>query len=119
MARRGGRAKNAWHMPEEYREKIAKSQILRRLIMHAEGTVEMSPSQVTAAIALLRKCIPDLMAVDISAKHEVVHKISRVPLTREEWAEKYAALPAQTPSTIDVTPHHAINGNGSGNGSAH
>ena len=58
---------------ERHRERLRQSNILTRLIMHVEGTlkdhrgqpIEMSPSQVTAAIALLKKFLPDLQAVSI------------------------------------------------------
>lgn len=49
-------------MGEEHRTKIANSKILNRLIAHAEGDEDMSQSQVTAALALLKKIMPDLSA---------------------------------------------------------
>jgi len=50
-------------LSQSHRDKIANSNILSYLISHAEGSREMSPTQVTAAIALLKKCLPDLQAV--------------------------------------------------------
>lgn len=47
-------------MDDSHRTKIANSQILNRLIGHVEGKVELSSTQVTAGIALLRKVMPDL-----------------------------------------------------------
>lgn len=47
-------------MGQEHRAKIANSKILNRLIAHAEGDEEMSQSQVTAGLALLKKIMPDL-----------------------------------------------------------
>jgi hypothetical protein len=66
-------------LTDEHRTKIANSKILNRLIGHAEGTEEMSATQVTAALGLLKKALPDLQAVTISGdqdnplqhKHEV------------------------------------------------
>lgn len=59
-----GPAKGTVRLTNMHREKIAKSQILQRLIGHAEGSLpadqEMSQSQVTAAIALLKKVLPDM-----------------------------------------------------------
>ena len=52
-------------MPEEHRHKIANSNILNRLIRHAEGDEDMSQSQVTAALALLKKVMPDLSSQTI------------------------------------------------------
>lgn len=48
---------------EEARSKIKTTQIVNRLTNHVLGTVDMSPSQVTAALGLLKKSIPDLAAV--------------------------------------------------------
>jgi hypothetical protein len=53
-------------MGAEHRTKIANSKILNRLIEHAEGKVEMTPTQVTAALGLLKKAMPDLSAVQLS-----------------------------------------------------
>ena len=47
----------------EAREKIRTTQIVKRLQGHIDGDIEMVPSQVTAALGLLRKSIPDLAAV--------------------------------------------------------
>lgn len=65
MAGQRGRAAG-FKMPEEHRLKIANSNILRALIEHACGEREMSPSQVTAGLGLLKKVMPDLQAVSHS-----------------------------------------------------
>lgn len=52
-------------MGHEHRAKIANSKILNRLIAHAEGVEEMRQSEVTAALALLKKIMPDLSAQTI------------------------------------------------------
>lgn len=52
-------------MTEEHRTKIANSQILKRLIEHVEEDKDMSATQVTAGLALLKKVLPDLSAVTI------------------------------------------------------
>lgn len=49
-------------MTEAHRSKISNSQILNRLIGHVQGEVELTSTQVTAGIALLRKVLPDLAA---------------------------------------------------------
>jgi hypothetical protein len=62
-----GRGRMAgFRMSEEHRAKIQKSNVLNALIEHAEGKREMSPSQVTAGLGLLKKCLPDLQSVEIS-----------------------------------------------------
>jgi len=54
-------------MTQEHRDKIAKSNILSTLIKHVEGKQDMSSTQVTAGLGLLRKCLPDLQAVELSS----------------------------------------------------
>lgn len=51
---------------EMIREKIRASQILNVLEEHILEGKEMSKSQVSAALGLLRKCVPDLTATTIS-----------------------------------------------------
>lgn len=56
-----GPAKGSIRLTQQHRDKIAKSKILSRLIKHAEGDEpNMGQSEVTAAIALLKKVLPDL-----------------------------------------------------------
>lgn len=49
-------------MSNEHRVKIQNSNILNALIEHVEGAREMSATQVSAGVALLRKILPDLAA---------------------------------------------------------
>lgn len=51
-------------MSEAHRVKIQKSNILTALIGHAEGKREMSATQVSAGLGLLKKCLPDLSAIE-------------------------------------------------------
>ena len=60
-----------FRMSEEHRVKIKNSNILNALIEHVEGNREMSATQVSAGVALLRKVLPDLSAVDHSGEVEV------------------------------------------------
>lgn len=59
--------KQLWH-PDAVREKIQASQLVNRLTAHVNGTVELTATQVTAALGLLRKCVPDLAAVQHSGE---------------------------------------------------
>ena len=54
-------------MDDSHRTKIQNSKILSRLISHVEGTADMSQTQVTAGVALLRKIMPDLSSIDMTA----------------------------------------------------
>ena len=48
---------------EDVRAKIQTSQLVNRLTDHVFGRVELSASQVTAAMGLIKKVLPDLAAV--------------------------------------------------------
>lgn len=52
----------AYQMTSAHRDKIKNSNILNALIEHAEGRREMSSSQVSAGLGLLKKIMPDLAA---------------------------------------------------------
>ena len=45
---------------DEVRERIRASQLINRLENHVFGEVDMTSTQVTAALGLLKKCVPDL-----------------------------------------------------------
>lgn len=64
-------------MGAEHRTKIANSKILKHLIEHVEGTREMSSSQVTAGLGLLKKVMPDMtenMITGMGEGGEVIFK---------------------------------------------
>ena len=75
---------------EETRAKIQTSQLINRLTDHVLGNVEMKPTQVTAALGLLKKSIPDLSSADNTT--EVVHRfVARVPnkaTDSETWQQQ-------------------------------
>jgi hypothetical protein len=49
-------------MSSDHRVKIQNSNILNALIEHVEGKREMSATQVSAGLGLLKKVLPDLAA---------------------------------------------------------
>lgn len=51
-------------MSDEHRVKIKNSNILNALIEHVEGKRDMSATQVSAGIALLKKVLPDLQSLE-------------------------------------------------------
>lgn len=55
--------RNRMWTPEIVRERIRTSMIALRLTDHVLGKIEMSATQVSAALGLLRKTLPDLQAV--------------------------------------------------------
>lgn len=54
-----------YQMGSHHRDKIKNSNILNALVEHVEGNREMSGSQVTAGLGLLKKIMPDLQAVTL------------------------------------------------------
>ena len=52
-------------MSEEHRVKIQNSNILNALIEHVVGDREMSSTQVSAGLGLLRKIMPDLATTTV------------------------------------------------------
>ena len=52
------------------REKIRGSQLINVLTNHALGTQEMGSTQVTAALGLLKKVVPDLAATQHSGDQD-------------------------------------------------
>ena len=68
MTERG--RKPGFTMSNEHRVKIQNSNILNALIEHAEGRREMSSSQVTAGLGLLKKAMPDLQAMTLAGDPE-------------------------------------------------
>ncbi len=53
---------------EAVRARIRAGGIVKRLENHVLGRVEMTSSQVTAALGLLRKSVPDLSAIEHTGK---------------------------------------------------
>ncbi len=82
MAERGRQP--GFRMSPEHRDKIKKSNILNALIEHVEGKREMSATQVTAGLGLLKKCLPDLQSVELTgdpdAPISMVTRIELVPV---------------------------------------
>lgn len=79
-------------MSDEHRVKIQNSNILNALIEHVNGKRDMSATQVSAGVALLRKVLPDLSAAE--NKTEVVHRyVARLPSkasSTDEWQKQHA-----------------------------
>jgi len=61
-------------MSHEHRSKIQNSQILNALIEHAEGRRDMSASQVSAGLGLLKKVMPDLSQMQMDASVTTSHE---------------------------------------------
>jgi hypothetical protein len=59
--------KRLYH-PDEVREKIKTSQFINRLTSFINGDIDLSPHQVTAALGLIKKTLPDLQAIESTLK---------------------------------------------------
>jgi len=53
---------------DEIREKIRASQLVNALENHVLGKRKMASTQVTAALGLLKKCVPDLSRSEVTGK---------------------------------------------------
>ena len=63
-------------MSNAHRVKIQNSNVLKVLIEHAVGNREMSATQVTAGLGLLRKVMPDLQPVSAENPESSAIKIN-------------------------------------------
>jgi hypothetical protein len=59
-------------MPERVRERIRTGVLVTRLTQHVEGKVDMRQTQVTAALGLLKKVLPDLSSTDLTSGGEAL-----------------------------------------------
>jgi len=73
--------KQLWH-PDEVRQKIQASQLINRLMKHVNSDKPiMDSSQVTAAVKLLGKVLPDLSATTLSGDPEnPVQTVTKIEL---------------------------------------
>lgn len=82
------------------RERIQTTQLIKRLHAHVLGEVELSATQVAAALGLIRKTLPDLAAMELSGEVEQrQYVISSTALTEEQWQQKYG-------QPLPALPHH-------------
>lgn len=76
---------------DEIRAKIQASQLINRLTDHALGNLKkpMDATQVTAALGLLRKAVPDLSATEHSGEiaHRYVAELPSEAPTVREWEQ--------------------------------
>jgi len=84
-------------MSEEHRVKIQNSNILNCLVAHVQGNREMSSTQVSAGIALLKKVMPDLQAVQHSGDED--NPLALKDVTNEKRLEAFMAFVAKTKAT--------------------
>ena len=66
---------------EHTRLKIQTSQIVNRLNSYINGDVQMEASQVTAALGLLKKTLPDLSATTLGATDDLKEALAGIKVT--------------------------------------
>ncbi len=85
-ARKGNNRQPTSLMTDAHRVKIQNSNILNALVEHTLGIRDMSATQVTAGVALLRKIMPDLAATELSGG--IANYVARLPQpakTVDDW----------------------------------
>ncbi len=76
---------------EETRSKIKAAQLINRLTDFVDGKITLVPAQVTAALGLLKKVIPDTQSVEISGEVETTY-VARIPEAKPDaisWHDKH------------------------------
>lgn len=79
-------------LADQTRDAIKTSMLINRLSDHVDGKVELAPTQVTAALGLLRKTIPDLKSTEHSG-----------PEGKDLFPEKIVVEVVRPPERTDPT----------------
>lgn len=89
-------AKKTWQENAEvWRSKIQTAQIVNRVNQCALGEIDMSPTQLKAAVSLLSKVMPDLSASEVIKKSEQVNPQELIGLLKQTNPELAAMLEQQ------------------------
>jgi hypothetical protein len=98
MAARVNKVKHDPQTIERIRATVQTGQLINRLTEFVNGKIELAPAQVTAALGLLKKTLPDLTAVEHSGEVETTY-VTRVPnasKNMDEWQSEHANKLNQT-----------------------
>jgi len=74
-------ARKTKFLSDEHRKKIQTSMLINRLSDFVNSKVELNPAQVTAALGLLKKSLPDLSNVEIQPLDEEGKKSNGFEIT--------------------------------------
>lgn len=79
---------------EEVRNKIQAHRLIDELQKFVYGERQMEGAQVTAALGLLRKTLPDMQAVEHSGEvtNTYVARIPQVAETVQQWIENQSGI---------------------------
>jgi len=75
MPENGNRSRKRQMSIADHRKRIKTSMLVNRLADHVDGKVQLSSTQVTAALGLLRKALPDMTEHEIKQLTEVSGEI--------------------------------------------
>jgi len=80
---------------DSVRSKIQTSMLINRLTDFVKGEVKLDPAQVTAALGLLKKSVPDLTSIDATIEGEIMnYVISGEPMSEDDWEATYGVATA-------------------------
>lgn len=94
--------RNGQWTPDKVRARIRVGMIVTRLQNHVEGKIELTQTQVSAGLGLLKKVLADQTEITGEIKHQ--HAITSKPLTADEFQRQLedgsysVGAPARTPA---------------------
>lgn len=94
---------NVGTVPDRWRAKISKSNMLDQLIQFAEGKIDMAPHRAGTILKMVGKILPDLQSVSIEAS------INHSDLSRLELDAKLIALGYNPQDAWDTIAKPVIN----------
>ena len=97
------RASLSPHVEENVRAQIESGNIVKRLNLFINGKIKMESQQVTAALGLLRKTVPDLSASELTHKGDTLGGAITNILKGIDEAEAKAKSSARTNVALDDT----------------
>ena len=74
---------------ERIRSNIEILQIIECLTQFVKGEIEMTGPQVTAALGLIKKALPDLSTAECAEDAAQHHTVSAEPMSNDEWEAAY------------------------------
>jgi hypothetical protein len=74
-------ARKIKRLSDDWRAKIQTAMLINRLNDHVYGRVELSKSQVSAALGLLKKTAPDLSATTLDAGDGLKEALAGIKVT--------------------------------------
>ena len=74
-------ARKTKSLTENWRQKIQTTMLIKRLQGHVNGEVELSSTQVNAALGLLKKTAPDLSSTTLEAGDGMAKALAGIKVT--------------------------------------